>query len=128
MATTDCAEHLTQLLRHAYRGSKLPGGILDRVILDKATTKVIINDRVEETTKVVVWKFSAYADIGYEAVISSMQEWLNTESAEWVMENAIEQPTCHCAYNYPTWAIECAVMARLAGPALTEFLLFRKNI
>ena len=123
MATTDCAEHLTQLLKHAYRGSK-PAG----VTLDKSTTKIIINDRAEEVSNVMVWKFSADADIGYEAVISGLQEWLSTESAEWIMENAVEQPTCHCAYNYPSWAIECAVMARLMGPALTEFLLFRKNI
>ena len=50
-------------------------------------------------------------------------DWQNSESGQWVMENAVESPMWHRQADPISFGYKYAITAKLKGAKLTEWLL-----
>ncbi len=114
---------INQLLRNAHLKYHNPD--LPVVPHNKPLTHAIIDGRPEPVANVTVWKFSTNPD-NYEELSAALEDWLCGENAEWVIKNCVSAPVCYCNYEFLRWSLDCVIQAKLAGKALTEFMLTRK--
>jgi len=103
--------------------AKIPG----RKRYAKINQYMIIEDRVEEVREVVVHSFQM-GDVEDPDLYAAqpLWEWQESPAGQWVMEHAIEPPEWHRMADPMSYGYTYRIMAKLSGPALTEFLLRHK--
>jgi len=90
----------------------------------KINTYMIIEDRVEEVREVVVHSFTM-GDVEDPDLYAAqpLYEWQQSPAGQWVMEHAIEPPVWHRMADNISYGYKYRIIAKLCGPALTEYLL-----
>jgi len=85
---------------------------------------MIINDRVEEVREIVVHEFDM-GDVEDPDLYAAepLWQWQESESGKWIMEHAVETPMWHRSTDPHAYGYKYLISAKLAGPALTEWLL-----
>jgi hypothetical protein len=85
---------------------------------------MIIDDRVEEVKTVVVHEFTL-GDVDdpdlYAA--SPIWQWQNSEQGKWVIAHAVNTSSWHRMPDSMQFGYRYQIRAKLAGPALTEWVL-----
>jgi len=84
----------------------------------------LIGDRVEESKRVVVHKFSM-GDVDDPDLYAAqpLWEWENSDIGQWVMKNSCETPTWHRMVDPVSFGYRYEIQATFMGAALTEWLL-----
>jgi len=85
---------------------------------------MIIEDRVEEVREVMVHEFTM-GDVEDPDLYAAepLWQWQESESGKWIMEHAVETPMWHRIPDPMQYGYAYRISAKLAGPALTEWLL-----
>lgn len=88
------------------------------------TTFKVINNEVIEYRELVVHTF-LMGDVEDPELYAAgpLYEWQQSESGNWVMENAAEEPRWHQQHDYLTMGYKFAVTAKLKAEDATFFLM-----
>ena len=84
----------------------------------------IENDKIVETKDVVVHRFKL-GDVEDPDIYAAgpLMDWQNSESGQWVMENAVGDPVWQRQIDYNTWGYSFVVIAKLKDADITYFNL-----
>lgn len=82
------------------------------------------DDVVTEIHKVVVHRFSV-GDVEDPDLYAAdpLWQWQNTDAGKFIMENAVQTPSWHRAYDYSIYGHQYAVVAELEKKKLSEYYL-----
>lgn len=84
----------------------------------------LIGDRMEESKRVVVHKFSM-GDVDDPDLYAAqpLHEWEQSDIGQWVMKNSCETPTWYRMADPVSFGYRYEIQATFMGAALTEWLL-----
>lgn len=84
----------------------------------------IIDGEIQEIREVRVHEFTL-GDVEDPDLYAAqpLHEWANSEIGQWVMKNAYEQPMFHRQLAAHQFGYRYVIVAKLAGPRLTEWIL-----
>lgn len=96
----------------------------DRIFGTPVNKYIVIGDRVEEVRTLVVHEFSL-GDVEDPDLFAAepLIAWEKSEKGQWIMNNACETPTWHRTADPSSMGFRYRITAKLAGAALTEWLL-----
>lgn len=96
----------------------------DRIYAPPVYKYTIVGDRVEECKQIIVHTFTL-GDVEDPDLYAAhpLWEWQESEQGKWVIANCVEPPVWHRVADPLTYGYKYAITARLAGPALTAWLL-----
>lgn len=96
----------------------------DRIYQPPVNKYIIRGDTVEECKTVVVHEFKITdAEDPDLYAAEPLIAWEKSEAGQWAMKNSLDTPTWHRDMDPITYGYRYRITAKLAGPALTEWLL-----
>ena len=115
----DYTQEINQRIADAYFQIN-PGRVYQHPI-DKY---MIMGDRVEEVKSIVVHSFNM-GDVEDPDLYAAqgLLEWEHSEQGQWIMKNAVTTPTWNRITDFASYGYKYTITAKLAGPALTEWML-----
>jgi len=82
------------------------------------------NNNIEEIITINVHEFTmGDADDPDLYAAVTMYNWQESEQGQWIMLNAIEEPTWHRMIDYNAFGFRYCITARLAGSKISEYFL-----
>lgn len=88
---------------------------------------IVVGDRVEEVKNIVVHEFSILdVDDPDLQIAEPLIKWEKSDEGQWIMKNASDIPSWHRMADHSTFGYRYCIRAKLAGPALTEWLLRKR--